>query len=95
MKVTSVRLLPDIASLNLDTTKNSNILHANKSSLIGLSFLQGSRTCNHLWHADPKSPDTEKKQTTKNGSFLEYHETDSRRSSDQCQYMGASLMRPM
>ena len=45
MKVTSMKMLPNIVSLNLDTAKNSNILHAGKSNFIGLIFLQGTQVC--------------------------------------------------
>ena len=51
MKETSMRLLPNMASLQLDIAKNSNVLYMEESNLIRVAFLQGTQICAQKRHA--------------------------------------------
>ena len=64
MKETSMRLLPNMASLKLDIAKNSNVLYVEESNLIRLAFLQGTQICAQKRHASLE------KQTARHSSIM-------------------------
>ena len=45
------KTFPNIAYLQISTTKNSNVLHVTENNLIRLVFLQGTHTCDQNRHA--------------------------------------------